>query len=89
MKIKATEYTTSDAGIHHNFALNNLNQDTQYDMYVVLDGGSYGSKHSDTYSFSTAAHIAEYTTTLNYDVAARGLYADFTLQDVAFLIDGN
>ena len=74
VKIKATEYRTSDDGNHLNFALNNLNQDTQYDMYVVLDGGSYGSKHSDTYSFSTEVHIVEYTTTLNYDVAARGLY---------------
>ena len=87
VKIKATEYTTSDDGNLLNFALNNLNQDTQYDMYVVIDGGSYGSKHSDTYSFSTEAHIARYTTTLNYDVAARGLYADITLKDVAYLVD--
>ena len=87
VKHKVTEYSTLEDGATIHFALTSLEQLTQYNMHVVLDGGNYGSKHSDSNLFNTKEHIYSYSTPISCEVDTRGLYADITLKDVAYLVD--
>lgn len=71
------------------FDLEGLTPSTEYEAYIILDGGTYGSDKSLPYYFTTEAHIPTYSTNLSSEVDARGIYADITLKDVAYLVDDN
>lgn len=87
VKHKVTEYSTLEDGATIHFALTGLEQLTQYNMHVVLDGGNYGTEHSDSNKFNTKEHVYSYSTPISCEVDTRGLYADITLKDVAYLVD--
>lgn len=69
------------------FTLEGLVPESQYNAYIILDAGKYGSSMSPTISFTTERHIPvcaiDYTSTIE----ARGIIATLKLNDIAYKAD--
>lgn len=71
------------------FTIENLAADTLYTAYIVVDGGDYGTKHSEPFTFTTKGqHVPVVGMTCTVDIEAMGLMATANLSNIAYLVDG-
>lgn len=81
---KVEEYTSSNGYII--FELKDLMAKTSYQASITI-GSEYGQKSCDVFPFTTKEHtpVAEYS--CEYEIEAKGLYADVSLSNVQFTLD--
>ena len=82
-----SDYTAGDEINRRIFTISDLESDTLYLAYVVIDGGAeYGSKR-EIFSFTTQRYIAPPSITCDAQVAAKGIKATVNLTNVAYIAD--
>lgn len=80
------EYETKDSVIV--FTIDNLEPSTHYIAYTFIDAGEHGGMKSEAYRFQTDRHIPECSASCTVNGVSKGIMAEVTLQDVAYLVDG-
>ena len=70
------------------FTINNLMPLSDYELWVVVDGGEYGKHVSDMLGFATTEeHIPFSGISCDVDVEAKGIIAELSLSNVAYVVD--
>ena len=80
------EYETKDSVIV--FTIDNLEPSTHYIAYTFIDAGEHGGMKSEAYRFQTNRHFPECSASCTVNGVSKGIMAEVTLQDVAYLVDG-
>ena len=82
-----SDYVAGDDANKRIFTISDLEPDTLYLVYVVIDGGAqYGSKR-EIFSFNTQRYIAPASITCDAKVEAKGIKATVNLTNVAYIAD--
>ena len=82
------QYTPSQSDDNIVFHIDGLQPDTRYEAQLFIDGGTYGSEHSDTFTFTTKEYTPTYESECSLHFDAKGVLAIFTIKDVVYKVNG-